>query len=101
MIEFVNFYIVLTLYILSLDHDHGLFVSIIIIKAGNTRAHDMDYHNSKNVVLQEKEHEDVNIKDEVNDPMEEDDHAPKNTVEGDGTNTLIHDTFCGAIDHDD
>ena len=43
----------------------------------------------------------MNIKDEVNDPMEEDDHTPENTVEDDGTNTLIHATFSGRADHDD
>ena len=43
----------------------------------------------------------MNIKDKVNDPMEEDDHAPKNIVEDDGIDTLIHDTFSRRVDYDD
>ena len=76
-------------------------MSIIIIKVGHPRADDMDYHGSENVVLQADEHGAVNIEDEVNDPMEEDDHALENIIEDDGTNTLIHDTFSGKADHDD
>ena len=74
---------------------------IIIIKVGHPRVDDMDYQSPENVVLQAEEHGAVNIEDEVNDPMEEDDHAPENTVEDDGTNTLIHATFSGRADHDD
>lgn len=62
----------------------------------------MDYHDLENMVFQVEEHGVVNMKAEDNDPMEEDDHAPENIVEDDGTNTLIHDTFStGAADHDD
>ena len=53
------------------------------------------------MVLQVDEHGAVNIEDEVNDPMEEDDHELENIVEDDSTNTLIHDTFSGVADHDD
>ena len=35
----------------------------------------------------------VNIKGEDQDPMEDDNHAPENTFQNDGTNALIHDTF--------
>jgi hypothetical protein len=47
-----------------------------------------------------KEHGAANIEDQVNDHMEEDDHAD-NMVEDDGTNTLIHDTFNVRMDVDD
>ena len=30
-------------------------------------------------------------------PMEDDDHAPENTFEDDGTNALIHDTFGNGV----
>lgn len=54
------------------------------------------------MVFEVEEHGGVNIEAEDNDPMEDDDHAPKNTIEDDGTNTLIHDTFSTSIaDHDD
>ncbi|XP_057868321.2 uncharacterized protein LOC131075496 [Cryptomeria japonica] len=71
-------------------------------RVGFPRAHDMDYHDPENMGFQVEKHRAVNIEVEDNDPLEEDDHAPENTVEDDGTNTLIHDTFStGATDHDD
>ena len=34
--------------------------------------------------------------------MEDDDHVPENTIEDDGINTMIHDTFFPSVsDHDD
>ena len=43
----------------------------------------------------------ANIEDQVNDPMEEDDDA-NNTIEEDGTNILIHETFNNdGMDDDD
>lgn len=62
----------------------------------------MDQHNPENMVFEVDEHGGVNIKVEDNDPMEDDDHEPENTIEDDGTNTLIHDSFSTrAADHDD
>ena len=54
--------------------------------------------SSRNDVVQAKVHG-ANIEDQVNDPMEEDDHA-NNTIEDDGTNTLIQDTFSAGMDDD-
>ena len=45
-----------------------------------------------------EEHEGVSIEGEDYDPMEDDNHAPKNTFEDDGANALIHDTFITAGD---
>ena len=50
-------------------------------------------------VVQELEEHRTNVEVQVNDPMEEDDHA-NNIVEDDGTNTLIHDTFSVQMDDD-
>lgn len=62
----------------------------------------MDQHNLKNMVFEVEEHGGVNIEAEDNDPMEDDDHALENTIEDDGTNTLIHDIFSTSTgDHDD
>ena len=38
--------------------------------------------------------------EQVNDPIEEDDHTD-NVIEDDGTNTLIHDSFNVRMDDDD
>ena len=40
-----------------------------------------------------EEHGGVSIEGEDHDPMEDDDHVPKNTFEDDGMNALIHETF--------
>ena len=62
----------------------------------------MNHNNSKNMVFKVEEHGGANIQGEDNDPMEDDDHAPENTIEDDGINTLIHDTFSPSVsDHDD
>lgn len=62
----------------------------------------MDQHNLDNMVFEVEEHGGVNVKVEDNDPLEDDDHEPQNTIEDDGKNTLIHDTFStGVVDHDD
>lgn len=62
----------------------------------------MDQHNLENMVFKVDEHGGVNIKAEDNDPMEDDDHEPENTIEDNGTNTLIHHSFSSrAVDHDD
>ena len=55
----------------------------VIIKVGPPRA----LHDLENVVVQAWDHGE-NIEDQVNDPMEEDYHV-NNTIEDDGTNTLI------------
>ena len=47
-----------------------------------------------------KKHGARNNGEQVNDPIEEDDHTD-NVVEDDGTNTLIHDTFNVRMDDDD
>ena len=44
------------------------------------------------------------IEGEDHDPMEDEDHVPKNTFEDNGTNAFIHDTFGsggGVADYDD
>jgi hypothetical protein len=62
----------------------------------------MNHNNPKNMVFEVEEHGGANIQGEDNDPMEDDDHAPENTIEDDGINTLIHDTFSPSVsDHDD
>ena len=56
----------------------------------------MNHNNPKNMVFEVEEHGGANIQGEDNDPMEE------NTIEDDGINTLIHDTFSPSVyDHDD
>ena len=50
----------------------------------------MDHH-----ILEE--HGGVIIEGEDHNPMEDDDHAPENTFEDDGTNALIHNTFGTSI----
>ena len=47
-----------------------------------------------------KEHGAIINGEQVNDPIEEDDHTG-NVVEDDGTNTLIHDSFNARMDDDD
>ena len=44
-----------------------------------------------------EEHGGVSIEEEDHDPMEDDDHAPKNTFKDDGRNALIHDTFGTSV----
>ena len=62
----------------------------------------MNHNNLKNMVFEVEEHGGANIQGEDNDPMEDDGHAPENTIEDDGINTLIHDTFSPSVsDHDD
>ena len=62
----------------------------------------MNHNNLKNMVFEVDEHGGANIQSEDNDLMEDDDHAPENTIEDDGINTLIHDTFSpSGSDHDD
>ena len=62
----------------------------------------MNHNNLKNMVFKVEKHEGVNIQGEDNDPTEDDNHALENTIEDDGINTLIHDTFSPSIsDHDD
>ena len=62
----------------------------------------MNHNNSKNMVFEVEEHGGVNIQGEDNDPMEDDDHTPENTIEDDGINTLIHDAFSLSVsNHDD
>ena len=62
----------------------------------------MNHNNLKNIVFEVEEHGGANIQGEDNDPMEDDDHVPENTIEDDGINTLIHDTFSPSVsDHDD
>ena len=62
----------------------------------------MNHNNLKNMVFEVEEHGGANIQGEDNDPMEDDDHAPENTIEDDGINTLIHDTFSPSVSyHDD
>ena len=60
----------------------------------------MNHNNSKNMVFEVEKHGGANIQREDNDPMEDDDHAPENTIEDDGINTLIHETFSPSVsDH--
>ena len=47
-----------------------------------------------------EEHGAMINREQVNDPIEEDDHTD-NIVEDDGTNTLIHDSFNVRMDHYD
>jgi hypothetical protein len=56
----------------------------------------------ENVVAEQasEEYGAVNIEDQVNDHMEDNDHAD-NIFEDDGINTLIHDTFNIRMNHDD
>ena len=61
----------------------------------------MNHKNLKNMVFKVEEHGGANIQGEDNDPMEDDDHAPENTIEDDGINTLIHDTFSPSVSDDD
>ena len=62
----------------------------------------MNHNNPKNMVFEVEEHGGANIQGEDNDPMEDENHAPENTIEDDGINTLIHDTFSPSVsDHDD
>lgn len=62
----------------------------------------MNHNNPKNMVFEVEEYGGANIQGEDNDPMEDDDHASENTIEDDGINTLIHDTFSPSVyDHDD
>jgi hypothetical protein len=61
----------------------------------------MNHNNPKNMVFEVEEHGGANIQGEDNDPMEDDDHAPENTIEDDGINTLIHDTFSPSVSDDD
>ena len=61
----------------------------------------MNHNNSKNIVFEVEEHGGANIQGEDNDPMEDDDHALENTIEDDGINTLIHDTFSPSVSDDD
>lgn len=62
----------------------------------------MNHNNPKNMVFKVEEHGGANIQGEDNDPMEDGDHAPENTIEEDGINTLIHDTSSPSVsDHDD
>ena len=62
----------------------------------------MNQNNPKNMVFKVEEHGGVNIQGEDNDPMEDDNHVLENTIEDDGINTLIHDTFSPSVsDHDD
>jgi hypothetical protein len=62
----------------------------------------MNHNNPNNMVFEVEEHGGVNIQGEDNDPMEDDDHVLENTIEDDGINTLIHDTFSPSVsDHDD
>ena len=63
--------------------------------------HDMNHNNPKNMLFEVEEHGGANIQGEDNDPMEDDDHAPENTIEDDGINTLIHDTFSPSVSDDD
>ena len=62
----------------------------------------MNQKNPENMVFEVEECGGANIQGEDNDPMEDDDHAPENTIEDDGINTLIHDTFSPSVsNHDD
>ena len=62
----------------------------------------MNHNNPKNIVFEVEEHGGTNIQGEDNDPMEDEDHVPEKTIEDDGINTLIHDTFSPSVsDHDD
>ena len=62
----------------------------------------MNHNNLKNMVFEVEEHGGENIQGEDNDPMEDDNHALENTIEDDGINTLIRDTFSPSVsDHDD
>ena len=62
----------------------------------------MNHNNPNNIVFEVEEHGGANIQGEDNDPMEDDDHAPENTIEDDGINILIHDTFSPSVsNHDD
>ena len=61
----------------------------------------MNHNNPKNIVFEVEEHGGANIQGEDNDPMEDDDHALENTIEDDGINTLIHDTFSPSVSDDD
>ena len=61
----------------------------------------MNHNNLKNMVFKVEQHGGANIQGEDNDPMEDDDHAPENTIEDDGINTLIHDTFSPSVSNDD
>ena len=63
----------------------------------------MNQNNLKNMVFEVEEHGGANIQGEDNDPMEDDDqYASENTIEDDGINTLIHDTFSPSVsDQDD
>ena len=64
--------------------------------------HDMNHKNLKNMVFEVEEHGGTNIQGEDNDPMEDDNHVPENTIEDDSINTLIHDTFNQSVsNHDD
>ena len=40
----------------------------------------MNHNNPKNMVFEVEEHGGANIQAEDNDPMEDDDHAPENTM---------------------
>ncbi len=61
----------------------------------------MNHKNLKNIVFEVEEHGGANIQGEDNDPMEDDDHTLENTIEDDGINTLIHDTFSPSVSDDD
>ena len=62
----------------------------------------MNHNNLKNMVFEVEEPGGANIQGEDNDPMEDDDHVLENTIEDDGINTLIHDTFSPSVsNHDD
>ena len=62
----------------------------------------MNHNNLKTMVFKVEEHGGANIQGEDNDPMEDDDHVPENTIEEDAINTLIHDTSSPSVsDHDD
>ena len=62
----------------------------------------MNHNNPKNMVFEVEEHGGANIQGEDNNPMEDDDHVLENTIEDDGINTLIHDTFSPIVsNHDD
>ena len=65
----------------------------------------MDHHISEeHRCVNMDKHGGVSIELEDRDPIEDDDHVPKNTFEDDGTNWLIHDIFgigVATTDNDD
>ena len=57
----------------------------------------MNHNNLKNIVFEVEEHGGANIQGEDNDSMEDDDHAPENTIEDDGLMLAVDEFLPGEF----